>query len=122
VREGLQSELLRNEPPLLLFIGLITNVEWLQTPPRWSEGPTRTTTWKPLSGGHKVGSADLWGRPTPCRPPRGVLSPGGCPVGPQVSSWCPLDFEAVLVPVGPSIHVTSTCRPLIRRDVPPLDW
>jgi hypothetical protein len=55
-------------------------------------------------------------------PTRGVLSPGGCPVGPQVGSRCPLDFEAVWVPVGPSIHVTSTCRPLIRRGVPPLDW
>jgi hypothetical protein len=55
-----------------------------------------------------------FGRPL-VGPPRHVLSRGGCPVGPKVGSRCPFEFEAVCLPVGPSIHVTSTCRPLIRR-------
>jgi hypothetical protein len=53
-----------------------------------------------------------FGRP-PVGPTRGVLFPGVCLVGPQVRSQCPLDFEVVWVLVGPSIHVTSTCHPMI---------
>jgi hypothetical protein len=46
-------------------------------------------------------------------PSRLVLSCGGCPMGPQVSSQCPHEFEVVCLLVVPSIHVTSTCHPLI---------
>jgi hypothetical protein len=48
-------------------------------------------------------------------PPRPVLSRGGYLVGPKVCSRCPPEFEAVYLPVGPSILVTSACRPLIRQ-------
>jgi hypothetical protein len=51
--------LVRNESPPLLFIALRTGVEWLETPPRWNEGPTRRHHVEAHEGGHKVGSADL---------------------------------------------------------------
>jgi hypothetical protein len=77
--------------------------------------------WKAKMGQHKVGSTDLCGRSTPCGTTP-LLSRGVCHVGPQVDSRCPLGFEAVCLPVGPSIHVMSPCRPLIRWVLPPLDW
>jgi hypothetical protein len=70
-------------------------VEWMQTPPDGVRDQPGATTWKPLSGGHKVGSAELWGRPTPVGPTRGVLSPGGCLVGPQVAPLCTRVLGAV---------------------------
>jgi hypothetical protein len=84
-------------------------------PRKWTRSQLGSTTWKLLSGSHKVSSADLWGRPTPYGPSRGVLSLGGCPVGPCVGAWCPHEFEAVCLPVDPSILVVSMCRPLSRR-------
>jgi hypothetical protein len=60
--------------------------------------------------GRPMGSTDPF-----VGPPRHVLSRGGCPVGPKVGPRCPPGFEVVCLPVGPSIHVTSTCHPLIRR-------
>jgi hypothetical protein len=78
VREGLQSELLRNEPPLLLFIGLSTGVEWLQTSLGWSEGPTK----KHHVEGQNEPTQGRFSRPL-VGPPRLVLSRGGCPVGPH---------------------------------------
>jgi hypothetical protein len=44
-----------------------------------------------------------------------MLLRGGCPVGPSVSPQCPPGFEAVCLPMGPSILVMSMCRPLIHR-------
>jgi hypothetical protein len=55
-------------------------------------------------------------------PTQGVLPRGGCHVGFYVSSRCPLGFEAICLPVGPSIHVMSMCLPLIHQGLPPLDW
>jgi hypothetical protein len=59
--------LVRNEPPPLLFIGLSTSVEWLQTPTGWSQGPTgshhvEALEWRPQGRfGRPVGLADpLW--------------------------------------------------------------
>jgi hypothetical protein len=51
--------------------------------------------WKQGSGDHKVGSSDLWDRPTPYGPHPPVLSHGGYQVGPQVSSRCPHGLEVV---------------------------
>jgi hypothetical protein len=87
------------------------------TPREWTPGPTRD---------HHVEGQDgptqgQFGRPL-VGPPWHVLLCGGCPVGPHVGSWCPLGFEAVWVPVGPSVHVMSACRPLIRRGLPLLVW
>jgi hypothetical protein len=64
-------------------------------------------------GRHKVGSVDLWGRPTLVGPPQHVVSRGGYLVGPKVGPWCPPEFEEVCLPVGPSILGMSMCHPLI---------
>jgi hypothetical protein len=118
VREGLQSELLRNEPPPLLFIGLGTGVRALQTTLEWTQGPTKK---------HHVEGQD--------GPPQGLFSQ---PVGSADPLWGHLDLcflvvavrwvlkaapgvHALWVPVGHSIHVRSTRRPLIRRGVSPLN-
>jgi hypothetical protein len=59
--------LVRNEPPPLLFIGLSTGVKRRETPPGWSEGPTRShhmeaPKWEPQGWfGRPTGLADpLW--------------------------------------------------------------
>jgi hypothetical protein len=73
---------------------------------------------EPTRRHHVEGQDELtqgrFGRPL-VGPPRRVLSCGGCPVDPKVNSRCPPEFEAVCLPAGPLILVTSMCCPLIHR-------
>jgi hypothetical protein len=71
------------------------------------------TTWKPLSGDYKVGSTDLWGRPTPCGPHSGCafsrwLSCESSSRSPMYTcSWGGLD--ALVVPMDPcEVHVSHS--------------
>jgi hypothetical protein len=83
--------------------------------PEVDQEPTRkhhveAPEWQPQGQfGRPVGSADpLWAQ-------SGCAFSRCFPVGPCVGAWCPHEFEAVCLPVDPSILVVSMCRPLSRR-------
>jgi hypothetical protein len=102
--------------PSLLSIGLEKFVRIAWAPPELTRSQQGVTTWRQDIGGHKVSSADLWGRLTPCGPQclyafAWWLS-GGSSSHFQVSTGFGGSLDTF---VGHKIHVMHTCRFLIRR-------
>jgi hypothetical protein len=114
VIEELESELGKKRVLSLLFIGLGQLRENGVSTSGVDQEPTR----KHHMEGQDKSTQGRFGRPVGVGrllvgPPRPVLSRYGCPVGPKVGPRCPPEFEAVCLPVGPSILGMSRCGPLI---------
>jgi hypothetical protein len=108
-------------PPHIYLWELDSFRRLVWAPQDWTRDSSRSTTWKPRIGDHKVSSADLWGRPTPCGPQWWCAFtwwPSGGPLGQfQVSTGFGCGLDAF---VGDGIHVVHACQLLIRR--PSLPW